>query len=401
MNSRERVKKVLNGEMPDRVPNGLGGCETAGVHAVAYEQLQKALGLEVMPPRVDTFMFNAVFETPVIRAMEGDIILLDSPNMCKSPLRFPKEGQWRKQKLWGKTFEVSEHEVFTQREDGSIVWENNRGAICPKGTYYFDRPQPTDMTAELFVPDPDSLVISDTIDEDKLIRLEKAAERIYNETDLAICLGESIRDLQAHPGGTVNTMLLMLEEPEVMHAILERCTNAALKQIKLLEQAVGKYVDILAIAHDFGDNRGVTIGAPLWREIYKPYYNKLFSGWHGITDMKINLHSCGSISEIMDDLIECGVDIINPVQTSAADMGAKSLKDRFGDRVIFYGGAYDAQLIDKNADYDTVYRAVYDNVKILGKGGRYFFAGVHNLPSDIPEHHFKAMINAYRDARNY
>ena len=84
MNSRERVRAVLAHKIPDRVPNGLGGCETAGMHIVAYDKLQRVLGCDPKPPRMDTFMVNAVFEEPVIKAMDGDIILLDSPRMCKS-----------------------------------------------------------------------------------------------------------------------------------------------------------------------------------------------------------------------------------------------------------------------------------------------------------------------------
>jgi uroporphyrinogen decarboxylase len=199
----------------------------------------------------------------------------------------------------------------------------------------------------------------------------------------------------------IGSMILMMEEPEIMKAFLEKCVDAGLKQIALLQQAVGKYVDILSIAHDFGDNRGVTIGDGLWREIYKPYYQKLFRGWREISTMKVNLHSCGSISSILPDLIECGVEIINPVQTSASNMSATSLKKRFGKDVIFWGGAYDAQLLHATASYDEVYRAVCENIRILGEGGNFIFAGVHNLPADVPEHHLKAMMDAYRDTGAY
>ena len=81
MTSRERVRAVLNHQMPDCIPNGLGACETAGLHLVAYDNLQKVLGVECKPPRLDTFMTNAVFEEPVIKAMDGDMILLASPKM--------------------------------------------------------------------------------------------------------------------------------------------------------------------------------------------------------------------------------------------------------------------------------------------------------------------------------
>ena len=160
-------------------------------------------------------------------------------------------------------------------------------------------------------------------------------------------------------------------------------------------------MDILSIAHDFGDNRGVTMGDALWREIYKPHYMEYFTKWRSITGMKINLHSCGAVSSILGDLIECGVQIFNPVQTSAENMSAQSLKARFGDRLIFWDGAYDAQLLPASMTYDEVYRAVYQNIKILGAGGNFIFSGVHNLPADMPKHHIKAMTDAYFDARSY
>ena len=401
MTSRERVRAVLNHQLPDRVPNGLGGCETEGLHIVAYGNLQKVLGVDGLPPRLDTFMTNAVFEEDVIAAMDGDIILLASPRMCPSRLRSYPEEQWKEQVLWGKTFRVPVRERFREEPDGSTIWETAGNAICPPGMFFFDHKGYTDLTAEFDVPDPDKFNPRPTLDEGLLRHLEEAAKDLYERTDLSICLGETITDLQIAPGGMIGSMVLMMEEPDVMRALLDKCADAALKQIEQLDQAVGKYVDILSIAHDFGDNRSVTIGEHLWREIYKDAYAKLFIGWQKRTNMKVNLHSCGSVDTILPDLIECGMQVFNPVQTSAAGMGAASLKERFGKDVVFWGGAYDAQLISTEMDYDQVYHAVYDNVKVLGEGGNFIFSGVHNLPATLPESHLKAMIDAYRDARAY
>ncbi len=402
MTSRERVRAVLNHQLPDRVPNGLGGCETEGLHIVAYDNLQKVLGVERKPPRLDTFMTNAVFEEPVIRAMDGDIILLASPNMCKSELRGKNiADQWKIQELWERTFTIPARDFFHTEPDGTVVWESCGNAISPANTFFFDHPGATDLMADFAVPDPDKFHPRDTLSDEMLRNLEDAARDLYERTDLSLCLGESITDLQVAPGGMIGSMILMMEEPDVMRALLQKCVDAALKQIKLLDQAVGKYVDILSVAHDFGDNRCVTIGDELWRSIYKPYYKQFFRGWQSITNMKVNLHSCGSVASIMGDLIECGVQVFNPVQTSAANMGAASLKERFGKDVIFWGGAYDAQLIPQNATYDEVYAAVCENIRTLGAGGNYIFAGVHNLPATMPEHHLKAMIDAYKDARWY
>jgi len=404
MTSRERVRAVLNHQIPDRVPNGLGGCETSGLHVLTYDNLQRMLGVERKPPKVDSCMCISIFEEPVIQAMEGDILLLASHKFCESEYRGDIEDQWKETQLWGRTFSVPRNVSFQKNEDGSLTWLShmwNGGAVCTKDSYYFEHKEYTDLTADFQIPDPDNFVPCDTLDERLLRNLENTVKRLYEETELSLSLGEWVTSLQVQPGGFAGHMILMMEEPDVMREILDKYVDAALKQVKLLDQAVGKYVDMVSIVQDIGDNRGVTIGAPLWREIYKPAYKKLFQGWRGITDMKINFHSCGSIEEILGDLIECGVHVLNPVQTSAANMSPAHLKERYGKEIVFWGGAYDAQSMPADASYDEVYQTVAHNVKTFAAGGNYIFSGVHNLPADLPDHHLKAMLDAYHDVKMY
>jgi len=350
--------------MPDYIPNGLGGCETEGLHVLAYYKLQEALGLPPAPPKICTFMTNAVFETNVIKKMNGDIILLASPRMCKSFYRSGRNSGnidkfWKEQILWDKKFKVPVSERFARKNDGSVIWETAGNAICPEGGYFFDW---IDLSGGInlnsgfyddiygldALPCPDNYNPSHDLPDELLRNLEDAARFLYEETDLSICLGETLTDLQIQPGGMVKWMILMKEHPEIMREFLNKSVKSALSQLKQLNQAVGKYVDILSIAHDFGDNRDILIGAGLWREIYKKPYHDLFQGWKKITDMKINFHSCGSIYNILEDLIGCGVDIINPVQTSARNMQAEKIKAELGNRIIFWGGAYNSQLINRD-----------------------------------------------------
>ncbi len=404
MNSRERVRAVLNHELPDRVPNGLGGCETASLHVLAYDNLQRMLGVERKPPKVDSCMCIAVFEEPVIRAIDGDILLLASHKFCESEYRGDIEDQWKEQQLWGRTFSVPKGVSFRSNSDGSLTWQShmwNNGAALVKGSYYFEHKEFTDLLADFEIPDPADYNPPTSFDERLLRNLENTVKKLYEETDLSLSLGEWINNFQVQPGGFAGHMVLMMEEPDVMREILDRYADAALKQVEVLDQAVGKYVDMASIVQDIGDNRGVTIGADLWRQIYKPAYKKLFQGWHKRTNMKINFHSCGSIEEIMGDLIECGMDVLNPVQTSAANMSPALLKERYGKDVVFWGGAYDSQIVNPAAAYDEVYQQVSSNIRILAAGGNYIFSGVHNMPGDLPEEHLKALLDAYRDARMY
>ena len=207
--------------------------------------------------------------------------------------------------------------------------------------------------------------------------------------------------MQVQPEGLANWYFRIIEDPDSAHEILDKACDAGLKMLRQLDQAVGKYVDVVCIAHDFGDMRGVMIGAEKWREIYKPHYAKLFGEWRKITRMKSNLHSCGAISEIIGDLVECGLDILNPVQLSAAGMNAADLKQKYGDSLVFYGGSFDAVSTPASCSAEEVYELTKQNIREMAKNGGYLFSGVHNITGDVPEEHLAAVLRAYHDCREY
>ena len=119
-----------------------------------------------------------------------------------------------------------------------------------------------------------------------------------------------------------------------------------------------------------------------------------------ITRMKVHLHCCGSVYDFMDDLIECGVDVFNPARISAKDVEPQRLKSAFGDRIIFYGGAFDPVQTPPHRPPEAAYETVKKNILTLSQGGGYIFAGVHNIPGDRPTAHLRAILEAYRDCRD-
>lgn len=401
MTSRERIRKFLAGQAVDRIPNGLGGCETAGLHLLAYDKLKKVLDVNDSKNRMCTFMTNSIMEPSVLDAMEGDIILLSSR---MSPSRFWGDGhekEWKDVIFWGKKFQVPNAWNFRTELDGTIWW--NDSLKCPPDGIFFDwvPPPPSQRISlkEEPKPIPDDYSPSHAISDEWLRNLEESAKWLYENTDYSITCGEMINDLQLKPGGLRSWWMRIADEPDIAHEFLHKACEAGISQLKLVDQAVGKYADMLMIADDIGDVRGVTIGPDSWREIYKIHYKQLFTEWHKITKMKVSLHCCGSVYDILGDLIECGVDVFNPVQISAKNMDPKSLKMKFGDRIIFYGGCFDVVQNPSNTPADMVYENVKRNITILNENGRYIFAGVHNIPGDTPESHIKAMLDAYYDCR--
>lgn len=398
MNSRERVNKVLNHEIPDYLPNCWGGCETAGLHVLPYQELVAALGLSPRPSRVDTFMFNAVMDEDVLLKMHGDMLLIASPNMCARPLR-AKEG-WKQHKLFGIDVEMTDNYSLEFTPDMTYLINNGkRDVCCPKGGSYFDGLPGGNMFDDSEVPDPAEYRPSHDVPDEKLRMLENIAREAYETTEFSLCLGETITDLQLTPGGMVAWYDALINDPDITDEYLSKSVDAALSQITLLDQAVGKYCSVMCIAHDLGDSRGVTMGAPLFRQRYKPHYKRLFEGWHARTSMKINMHSCGSVSEIIPDFIECGLDVLNPVQLSAANMSPEYIRRLAGDRLVLHGGAFDCIQTPAATDAENVYRQVKHNISALGKGGNFLFAGVHNTAANTPRAHIEAVLRAYEDMR--
>lgn len=394
MNSRERVCTTLNRGQADRIPNGICGCETAGMHTLAYEKARSILSLFEKATRVDTFMFNAVAEQDFLEAAGCDIILLASPRMCAAPLWGADTGLlWHTQNLWGREILLPRSQSIG-RNNGNWVWQSTDGwsLVCPENGHYFDNINPPSAKIT-----PDTYNPPHELPETLLRELEATARELYENTNYFINCGETIIDMQFSTGSTEDWWLMLIDEQNMVKEFLEKSLEASLAQLRQLEQAIGKYCGMLSVAHDFGDARGVTIGPDLWREVYKPFYRRWFSEWKRITGMKINLHSCGAIADILPDLIECGVDVLNPVQISAAGMNPAVLKERFGNSVIFYGGAYDAVQTPPGTAYHTVYQTVCDNIKTLSSNGGYIFAGVHNLPADTPTDHLRAIFQAYND----
>lgn len=393
MTSRERIGKLLRGEPTDRIPNGLMGCETASVHMLAYDKLKKLFGVKNKRNRLFSFMFNAVPEIEFLEKAGCDIIPL-STKLSPAPFWKDIEKNWKDESLFGITVQVPNSYHFRHNADGSTDW-TDVGWHCPAGGLYFDEVPKEDDT-DLDEITPDGFDPPKHLPEEYLRSLEEQAKFLYETTDFAISIGETIFDLQVAPGGYVNHFMYMALYPERMKEFLAKSLEAAKSNLIEVDQAVGKYCQIMGIAHDFGNNNDVMIGPQMWREIYKPFYKELFGFWHAHTGMKVNLHSCGSLHSILPDLIEAGVDILNPVQLCAKGMDSKTLSEEFGDRIIFYGGGFDSvACVGKTPE--QVYENCRKDIERLSSKGKYIFAGVHNIPGDFSPESYEAMFRAYRD----
>jgi uroporphyrinogen decarboxylase len=165
-----------------------------------------------------------------------------------------------------------------------------------------------------------------------------------------------------------------------------------LENLEKWMSAVGPYIDVILFGDDLGGQQGPLISPDAYRELYKPYHKKLWGRAKELADVKVQLHCCGGIYELMEDLIEAGLDAVNPVQISCRGMDPARLKAEFGGRITFWGGGCDTQRILPMATPEQVRENVWELTRIFSPGGGFVFQQVHNILANVPPGNIAAMF---------
>ncbi|MDP6776724.1 MAG: uroporphyrinogen decarboxylase family protein, partial [Candidatus Latescibacteria bacterium] len=273
-------------------------------------------------------------------------------------------------------------------------WQDEWGVVrrlSPDGYYY-------DLDVCPMAGDPDLEVLErhpwpDPEDPGRYRGLKERVETLRKETDFAI-VGHA-------PGGWVHTSQYLRGfegwyadlalRPDFATALMEKIRDLVLKMAARFLEEVGPYLDVVATGDDIGAQRGLMISPAMYRELILPLQREQFRTIRAHTDAKIFYHTCGDIYPVLDDLVELGVEILNPVQVSAAEMGdTERLKREYGDRLSFWGGVDTFEVLPKGTPEDV--RAEVDRrVEVLGRGGGYVLNAVHNLQPDVPVENIIAM----------
>lgn len=189
-------------------------------------------------------------------------------------------------------------------------------------------------------------------------------------------------------------------DPDLVEGLLDALMEKHLETLKNVCEAVGDVVDILRFGDDLGMDTGMFMSKDKYREIFKPRHKLLNEYVHTHSNMKTLLHSCGSVYPIIDDLIEAGYDILNPVQTTARDMDPKTLKREFGKDITFWGGGCNTRTILNRGTPQEVYDYTIRMIEIFSKDGGFVFNQEHNILPDVPAENMLAMYRAVNDCRN-
>jgi uroporphyrinogen decarboxylase len=157
---------------------------------------------------------------------------------------------------------------------------------------------------------------------------------------------------------------------------------------------VEPYVQVVAQGDDLGTQRGPWVAPEMFRRDIKPYLRQLYDFIHSRTEAKVFMHSCGSVFDLIGDLIDCGVDALNPIQRSAAKMDIAAMKREFGSELAFWGGGIDVQQVLPTATAEEIEREVRYSIETLGAGGGYVFCAAHNIQPDVSPDRIEALYQA-------
>ena len=421
MTSRERIRLALNHQEPDKVPLDLGGTVVSGMQINSVYLLRQALELDEpgTPVKlVEPYQMLGEIGPDLLEAIGGDVLPLES---LKTFFGYYKTG-W---KPWifhdGTPMLVPGDFNIDPEPNGDILQypEGDKSAPpsgrMPKGGFYFDsivRQPPLDE---------DHLNVEDNLEEfgpiadDELEHFRRGAERLYNETDKAIVAnfgGTGFGDIALVPAPWMKYPkgIRDIEEwyvstasrRDYVYAIFERQCEIALANLTRIHAVVGEKVDIAFVTGtDFGAQNGPFISLRSYRNLFKPFH-KIVNDWiHEHTTWKTMIHSCGSIYKLLPDFIEAGFDVLNPVQTGAADMDPKRLKAEFGDQIVFWGGGIDTQKTLPFGDVEGVRREVAERLQIFGPGGGFVFNPIHNVQSRVPIDNLMTLYKTVQELRDY
>ncbi len=382
MTSRQRVLTAVNHTEPDRVPIDLGGNQT-GIHKFAYQELIDHLDLSEEIEIMDPVQQLARPSEDVLQRLR-----VDTRYIAAGP---PAD--------WNGGIEVNERDGriwHDLKDEFGVVW-----SMPDDQKLYMDISH--HPLADATIDDLADHPWPKGDDPTRFAGLRDRALAIRNDSPYAVVSGISgvMYEFCWYMRGLENWFIDLLTQPEFCEALIDRVAAYWMSWFPPFLDEVGDVVDVIMVGDDLAGQEGPLFEPKIYRELVKPHHKRLLELIRSRTDAKIWYHTCGACAEYIPDLIDNGVDILNPVQISAAGMDPAELKKRFGNRIVFWGGAIDAQHVLPNADAATVQEHVRRNVETFKPGGGYVFNNVHNIQAGVPAENVLAMYDTAYEAGVY
>jgi len=404
MNSRERVLAAFNHCELDRVPLDFSGHRSSGISAILYPKLRAFLDLPPRPVRVyDPIQQLAIVDEDMLDLFGIDTIelgrgfaledkdwidwILPDGSPCQMPAWVIPE---RQEKRW-----------ILRSKSGRIIAQMPEGAHFFEQTHYpfleednLDKlPEALEECMWSAVASPPGPLVQGAEGDQVLVQ---EGLKLRSSTDRAILglFGGNLMELGQFLYRNDNFLMQLASNPSRAHQFLEHLLDFHLKNLETYLNLVGEIIDIIVFGDDLGMQTGPQISPEMYREFFKFRHGKMWRRVKELTDVKVMLHCCGGVRQLLPDLIDAGLDAINPVQISSGGMESEKLKTDFGDQLVFWGGGCDTQNVLPHGTPDDVRNHVDHQVEIFKKGGGFVFQQVHNILANVPPENVAAMFES-------
>jgi len=399
MTSRERVLAALEHREADRLPIDFSGHRSSGIAAIAYAKLREHLDLPSRPVRVyDIIQQLAIVDGDVLDRFGVDAVemgrgfALDDASWVDWTL---PDGTPCQVPAWSAPERADEQWVLRSKS-GRVI------ARMPDGALYFEQAHWP------FLEGDDLDAIPEALDEcmwtaiacppgpDEQQALSDGARRLREKTDRAIIglFGGNLLEIGQFLYRIDRFLAMLAGEARRVHQFLDKLVELHLGNLERFLAAVGEHIDVILFGDDLGMQTGPQISPRMYRQFFKPRHKLLWNRAKELADVKVMLHCCGGVRELLPDLIDAGLDAINPVQTNCSRMDAAELKAELGKDITFWGGGCDTRDILPSATPEQVAEHVKAQVKVLRPGGGFVFQQVHNILADVPPENIVAMFDA-------
>lgn len=396
MNSRERILTSLSHKEPDRVPIDLNGTAATAMAAMAYNKLAPHLGVNQPPKIWDPYQLIGEPDPSILERFGSDTLPVPMP-IPGLDLQNP---QWKSWSLPdGSQGLIPEGFSPVAQPDGDFIVVNGPFEHrLPAGGFYFDQVR-FPLADASSVREIEQFNIPDFSD-DQLLWMGKIAQDAFENTDKFIMCRyrSSILERACELRGWDRFFLDLAAEPKLAEAVIAKLTEHYLRNLPDFLDKVGRYSHIVVNHDDLGSQHACLISPKMYRQMIKPYHRQIFTHIHENSDLFIYMHSDGNIRKLIPDLIEIGVDVLNPIQFSATDMDAREIKREFGADLTFWGAGIDTQNTLPYGTREEVVDEVRNMIEIMAPGGGYVFATVHNIQTNVPPEN---IITLYDTALEY
>lgn len=414
MTSRQRVLSALSYRQVDHVPVDLGGTLGTGAHVSVIANLRQALGLDA--PGTPVKVVEPYQMLGEVAADLRQMLGIDTVNLPGAKNHFGfADADFKPWRTFDGTNVLVAGRFNTEPETNGDILQYPQGdktapasGRMPKGGYYFDdivRQEPID---ESKLDPADNLEDFAVLSEEDLRLYEERARDLYDNTDLAITTGlpgTAFGDIALVPGAFLKHprgirdieewYISTVSRREYIKEVFEGQTQVAVENLKLIHQAVGdRLCAVWLDGTDLAAQNTLFCGPDTYRELYLPYSKKLNDWIHAHTKWKTMKHCCGGCEPLIEGFIDAGFDILNPVQTSARGMDPELLVEKYGGRIVFWGGGADTQQTLPFGEPDEVRRQVAERVKTFNARNGFVFSTVHNIQCKTPTENVVAMFEA-------